>query len=81
MNTQKNRRPASLMLWKGGKLPPRLMQQPAFMPQAAMYERLLAASESMGNKDVAAFCREVLKVYDEYDLRGHIVWNPDAAKD
>ena len=79
MNTQKNRRPASLMLCEG-KIPPHLMQQPAFMPQAAMYERLLAASELVGDKEVVAFCRDVLKVYDKYDLRGRIVWNPDSEK-
>lgn len=39
-----------------------------------MFIRLYQASESAGDTEMMAFCRDILAVYDQHDINGHIVW-------
>jgi 5-methylcytosine-specific restriction endonuclease McrA len=40
-----------------------------------MFIRLYEAAESVDDKGMMAFCRDILKVYQKHDINGHIEWN------
>ena len=41
-----------------------------------MLIRLYELAKKEGDKDTMDFCRDVLKVYDEHGVNGHIEWKP-----
>lgn len=40
-----------------------------------MFIRLYAASKAIGDKNMVNFCAQILKVFEENNINGHIVWN------
>lgn len=41
-----------------------------------MMIRLYDLAEAQGDEELKAFCRDVLLVYEKYDINGHIEWQP-----
>jgi predicted restriction endonuclease len=39
-----------------------------------MFIRLYESAKSIGDDEMMAFCREILEVYDKYNVNGHIEW-------
>ena len=39
-----------------------------------MFIRLYAVAKRNRNKKLQAFCKSILKVYEKYDINGHIKW-------
>lgn len=40
-----------------------------------MYIRLYELAKKENNKELLKFCKEILKVYEKYNINGHIEWN------
>ena len=40
-----------------------------------MFIRLMEAAESIGDKETVEFCKNVLLVYEKFDINGHIEWD------
>ena len=41
-----------------------------------LFIRLRGIAKHEGNEHMAAFTREILEIYDRYDVNGHIQWKP-----